>query len=109
LGENGKLSQTPSSSVQYTSGGVYGIEAVYTSKDGSTSSTVWWPASGFRSVDGTLGNIGLGGYYWWFDHIGATHGGHGWWFYKNGTTFKEDSGVMTNHASSVRCVKAKQS
>ncbi len=113
LGENGKLSQSPSSSVQYTSNGVYGIEATYTSKSSGTSSTVWWPASGFRSVDGILGNIGIGGYYWWFDHIDATHGGHGWWFYekvdKTGKYFVENSGVMTNHACTMRCVKAKQS
>ncbi len=110
LGENGKLYQEPSSQVQYFTDGVYGIEAVYNFSDGS-SSTVWWPASGFRSVDGTLGNIGLGGYYWWFDHISATHGGHGSYFYKDTKKgiYKTDSGVMTNHASSVRCVKAKQS
>lgn len=112
LGENGKLYDKPSSQEQYFSDGVYGIEAVYTLSDGS-SSTVWWPASGFRSVDGTLGNIGLGGYYWWFDHIDAEHGGHGQYFYKVEKKYlyeyKDGSGVMTNHASSVRCVKAKQS
>ena len=110
LGEDGKLYDTPTSQEQYFTDGVYGIEAVYTLKDG-TSSTVWWPASGFRSVDGTLGNIGLGGYYWWFDHIDAQHGGHGSFFYKeaNKGIYKTGTGVMTNHASSVRCVKAKQS
>lgn len=110
LGENGKLYQTPTSQEQYFTDGVYGIEAVYTLSDGS-SSIVWWPASGFRSVDGTLGNIGLGGYFWWFDHIDAEHGGHGSFFYKdaNKGIYKTGTGVMTNHASSVRCVKAKQS
>ena len=107
LGESGDLYGKPSSESYYLTEEVYGIETEYSLKDGS-SSTVWWPASGFRSVDGTLGNIGLGGYYWWFDHIAAEHGGHGWYFEKSKSGYKPTYGVMTNHASSVRCVKAKQ-
>lgn len=63
----------------YCGNGTYGLEAVYTVKNVGNN-TVWWPASGFRSVDGTLGNLGYGGYYWAYDHIEATHGGHGMFF-----------------------------
>lgn len=109
MGENGDLYGKPSKTISYMSGGIYGIEAEY-AFNGESPSIVWWPASGFRSVDGMLGNLGLGGYYWWFDHIDADHGGHGWWFAKDSKkeVYKNASGVMTNHACSVRCVKAKQ-
>ncbi len=110
LGENGDLFGKPSTETYYTSDGVYGIEATYSDKKGTWSSTVWWPASGFRSVDGTLGNIGIGGYYWHFDHIDNTHGGHGQSFTKksNKNEYEFGSGAMTNHACVVRCVKARQ-
>ncbi len=111
LGENGDLYGKPTAATNYMSDGVYGIEATYTDKKGSWASTVWWPASGFRSVDGTIGNLGQCGYYWHFDHIDATHGGHGQWFTKNSkkNTYEVDGvSAMTNHACVVRCVKAKQ-
>lgn len=97
----------------YCGNGIYGLDAVYTIKN-VDNYTVWWPASGFRSVDGTLGNLGYGGYYWAYDHIEATHGGHGMFFTisndsKKGVQYSyKDVNVMTNHASSVRCVKAQQ-
>ncbi len=110
LGENGDLYGKPTTETYYMSDGVYGIEATYNDKKTDWSSTVWWPASGFRSVDGTLGNIGIGGYYWHFDHIDNTHGGHGQSFEKKSdkNEYKFGEGAMTNHACVVRCVKARQ-
>lgn len=112
-GGNGDLYGVPSSVQEYHGNGMYGIEATY-NVNGSTY-TVWWPAAGFRSVDGLMGNVGKGGYYWFFDHIAASHGGHGWSFFEKTdknkpTSFerKTKGDPMTNHASSVRCVKAKQ-
>ncbi len=115
LGDNSDLYGTPSTEAYFMADGVYGIEASYTYKNSTETSTIWWPASGFRSVDGTLGELGLKGYYWAFDHIDANHGGHGWYFAKyydkkKGYYYKSNDGIsdMTNHACVVRCVKAKQ-
>lgn len=114
LGErNGTFGTPDKQSRAILENGIYGLEAVYTIK-GGPNSTVWWPASGFRTVDGTLGNLGYGGYYWAYDHIEAAHGGHGMWFTmkndeKKGPSYTfNDVAVMTNHACSVRCMKAKQ-
>ncbi len=113
LGEDGDLYGKPTSIIEYMSGGVsdgvYGIEATYNFKSTGGTSTVWWPASGFRSVDGTIGNLGLGGFYWHFDHIDATHGGHGNWFIANNKgRYDVQDGCKTNHSCVVRCVKARQ-
>lgn len=115
LGErNGVFFDKVKSVTQYHNGGAYGLEMTF-----DDNNVVWWPAAGFRSVDGTLGNIGDGGYYWAYDHIEASHGGHGW-AWPGGTNVydsKKDGygkdvkcniAVMTNHASVIRCVKAKQ-
>lgn len=93
------------------SDGAYGIKSQLTGQ-----SEVWWPAAGFRASTGKMADVGYHGSYWYFDHINADHGGHGWLFaLKSGDKGKEyvfetqlSSDVMTNHASSVRCVKEKQ-
>lgn len=111
-GKQGEIFGKPASRTDYKGNGVYGIETTYY-VNGKTY-TVWWPAAGFRSIDGTMGNVGRGGWYWYFDHIAASHGGHGWSFIeKEEKGYKYKAGItngapMTNHASSIRCVKAKQ-
>lgn len=94
----------------YHDNGIYGQEITCTVN--KTNYTSWWPASGFRSVDGTMGNLGFGGYYWYYDHIENKHGGHGWsWTYDSkNNVYKEktNENPMTNHACVIRCVKAKQ-
>ena len=95
----------------YSSNGMFGMEVKFVS-EGTTYDT-WWPAAGFRSVDGRLGNLGYGGYYWHYDHIKANHGGHGLSFSLNskrgGYSIGSNGGPIGNHACSVRCVKALQS
>ncbi len=113
IGKYGQYFDTRSSTINhFHSGNSYGLEVIcYVN---GTDYTSWWPAAGFRSVDGTMGNVGDGGYYWWFDHLAADHGGHGWMFdtYKSDkypglyTRIKED--IHTNQACVIRCVKAKQ-
>ena len=95
----------------YSSNGRFGMEVKFVS-EGTTYDT-WWPAAGFRSVDGRLGNLGYGGYYWHYDHIEANHGGHGLSFSLNSKKGEYSIGItggpIGNHACSVRCVKALQS
>lgn len=90
------------------------------SYNGTTYST-WWPAAGVRSRKGLLADVGHYGPYFYYDHISATHGGHGMFFeiYTDKGTLKghwldkakptvAKGGVITGHATPIRCVRAKQ-
>ena len=84
-----------------------------TAQHGETTTT-WWPAAGVRTWDGKMAGVGEYGAYFFYDHIEATHGGHGLVFHvKNGgggafdTECNKDA-VITNHATSIRCVRDKQ-
>lgn len=88
-----------------------GLESVY------GGVTTWWPPAGMRSSNGKMTELGYRGSYFMFDHIDNSHGGHSMSYYiKSGsitldrwaTTAAQSGGVRTNHASSIRCVKAKQ-
>lgn len=77
--------------------------------------TIWWPAAGVRTIDGTMAGVGKYGFYFFYDHIDADHGGHGFGFSISGATsgsfFKNTPNsdmVLTNHATPIRCVKAIQ-
>lgn len=87
----------------YPDHAVYGMMSSFT-YGGKTYNT-WWPAAGVRTIGGKLGDGGFRGMYYHYDHISATHGGHG-----SGFAFNQNwaTGIMTNHASSVRCVRDKQ-
>ena len=75
---------------------------------------VWWPAAGFRSLDGRVSDAGYRGAYVAFDHIDATHGLHGMNFYIGNNkgsmklTMEDNIDAFTNGSVSVRCVKAIQ-
>ena len=57
-----------------------------------------------------MAEVGYRGAYLHYDHINATHGGHGMSFYLKTNSYIMDynDAVMTNHATSIRCVRAKQ-
>lgn len=91
--------------------GIFGSTSTY------NGTSVWWPAAGFRTIYGRMADVGYIGAYFHFDHIAAEHGGHGSFLKldtetKNGVTTVKgswtQSTVMTNHASSIRCVRDKQ-
>ena len=95
----------------------YGLMYTYNGND------IWWPAAGVRAIDGCMAGVGKFGFYFFYDHIDKDHGGHGFGFQladpssgsastaMNAKFFKGVSAkdqVLTNHATPVRCVKAKQ-
>ena len=89
--------------------GVSGLISTFNGK------SVWWPAAGARDCQGRICDVGYRGSYWYYDHIAASHGGHGWSFTMVAakgagytTLTPVTAGVMTNHASSLRCVREKQ-
>lgn len=90
--------------------GIFGITTTF------NSYTIWWPAAGTRDTQGRICDVGYRGSYWYFDHIAAEHGGHGWSFTmaegNKGAQYTEvtsvEGNVMTNQASSLRCVREKQ-
>ncbi|MGM9780754.1 MAG: hypothetical protein ACI3Y7_02755 [Candidatus Cryptobacteroides sp.] len=100
LGEGkGKLI-TGDGKSEYVSDGVsYGLK--YT----CNYNTIWWPFAGVRAYDGKIGNVGVDGAYINYDHINADHGWHGMDLYNK--TMKTVT-IHSNHAASVRCVRAKQ-
>jgi len=108
LGERGGSFFDKDTFTASNEGPAYGITSHFT-YDGTTYD-VWWPAAGMRSTKGTMIEVGYRGSYFYFDHINATHGAHGMSFYVDGSTYKMDysTSIITNHASSIRCVKAKQ-
>ena len=87
--------------------GIFGCTSTY------SGTSVWWPAAGFRTIYGRMADVGYIGAYFHFDHIAAEHGGHGSFFrldYNKGARKGswDEMTVMTNHASSIRCVREKQ-
>lgn len=88
--------------------GIFGCTSTY------NGTSIWWPAAGFRDIYGKMADVGYIGAYFHFDHIAAEHGGHGSFFrlsFNNKGQIQggwEEMTVMTNHASSVRCVREKQ-
>lgn len=82
----------------------------------------FWPAAGVRTLLGTVADVGYRGAYWHYDHIEVNHGGHGDDFIYTSTTdrngvvtegYKFDiggfgTGIITNNACPVRCVRMLQ-
>lgn len=101
LGEGSGAMITGKGTAEYVStGNTYGLK--YT----CNGNTIWWPYAGVRAYDGRIGNVGVDGAYIYYDHIEATHGWHGMDIYASKQTLGT---VHSNHAASVRCVRAKQS
>lgn len=93
----------------------FGVTSHFT-YDG-TEYHVWWPAAGVRTTNGTMAEVGYRGAYFHYDHINHYHGAHGSSFYlnnKGGYSFdfggpsSGNGSVLSNHALSIRCVRAQQ-
>lgn len=84
----------------------YGLFTSYTYKGNSVTYNTWWPAAGIRTSSGQLADVGYAGLYFFTDHMEASHGGHGMYFVTSKTEIK--SGITSNHAGSIRCVRAMQ-
>lgn len=99
-------------------GGIYGASFTYTYSGASgsdlngTTFTSWWPAAGVRATNGCMSSVGYQGFYLYYDHVAADHGGHGMRFTvgttDGGNLAAYGNGITTNHATPVRCVRAKQ-
>lgn len=76
---------------------------------GGTTYNTWWPAAGVRTSSGQLADVGYTGLYFFYDHMAATHGGHGMSFTAGAGGKNEITiGTTSNHAGSIRCVRARQ-
>ena len=109
LGErNGVFFGGKETKTAVTTAPAYGLSVEFTYN--GTKYTSWWPAAGVRTTKGTMAEVGYRGAYLHYDHINATHGGHGTSFYLKTNSYIMDykDAVMTNHATSIRCVRAKQ-
>lgn len=89
----------------------YGLLASF-SHNGTTYNS-WWPAAGVRSFLGKLSDVGYSGAYFHYDHVQNGHGGHGSYLFVQNVSGAisgkfNTAKTLTNHASSIRCVREKQ-
>ena len=102
-GDNGMWSTAKGSSSEYNSSYDNTNSGMNFSGNFGSSSTIWYPASGFRyDYDGVLNNVGSAGYYW--SVTSSSFAAHDLYFDYNGTigpTFNE----YRARGLSVRCQK----
>ena len=103
-GDNGFWSKASGSSSSFSKSYYSTYEGMNFSGKFGSASTIWYPASGFRSGNfgGTLCNVGRGGYYCSASPYG--YYAYDMYFYDNGSVYPSSNMVRAG-GSSVRCLR----